>query len=46
MSIELDAPDQPFARPEWLGEEVTGDPQYFNSNLIRADLQTSNIGIG
>lgn len=31
--IELTAPDQPFARPDWLGEEVTGDPRYFNSNL-------------
>ena len=31
--IELTAPDQPFERPDWLGEEVTGDPRYFNANL-------------
>jgi adenylate cyclase len=44
IEIELDAPDQPFFRPEWLGEEVTGDLQYFNSNFIRADLQASDRG--
>lgn len=31
--IELDAEDQPFTRPPWLGLEVTGDPRYYNSNL-------------
>jgi adenylate cyclase len=32
--IELDSEDEAFARPDWLGEEVSGDPRYFNSNLI------------
>lgn len=32
--IELDSPDQPFERPAWLGEEVTGDPRYYNSYLL------------
>jgi len=31
--IELKSEDQPFSRPDWLGEEVTGDPRYYNSNL-------------
>lgn len=31
--IELTDPAQPFARPDWLGEEVTGDPRYYNANL-------------
>jgi CYTH domain-containing protein len=31
--IELQSEDQVFARPEWLGEEVTHDPRYFNSSL-------------
>lgn len=31
--IELPAEDTPFARPAWLGEEVTGRPEYYNSNL-------------
>jgi adenylate cyclase len=31
--VELIAEDQPFARPDWLGAEVTHDARYFNSNL-------------
>ena len=31
--IELPAEDAPFARPPWLGAEVTHDPRYFNSAL-------------
>ena len=33
--VELDCEDEPFARPEWLGEEVTGQARYFNSMLAR-----------
>lgn len=33
--IELSAPDEPFFRPAWLGEEVTGDRRYYNSSLIK-----------
>jgi len=32
--VELDTEDQKFAKPEWVGDEVTGDSKYFNSNLI------------
>ncbi len=32
--IELRAEDEAFEQPEWLGEEVSDDPRYFNSNLI------------
>lgn len=31
--IELQSEDQAFARPAWLGEEVTGDARYVNANL-------------
>lgn len=31
--IELPSADTPFARPEWLGAEVTGDARYYNANL-------------
>jgi adenylate cyclase len=31
--VELTSEDQVFDKPEWLGQEVTGDPHYFNSNL-------------
>jgi CYTH domain-containing protein len=32
--IELKSEDQAFEKPSWVGEEVTGDPRYFNSNLV------------
>ena len=32
--LELESEDQVFIKPEWIGEEVTKDPKYFNSNLI------------
>ena len=32
--IELESFGEPFEKPEWLGEEVTGRPEYYNSNLI------------
>ena len=31
--IELSSEDDTFDKPEWLGEEVTGDPRYYNSSL-------------
>lgn len=31
--IELQSEDQQFAKPDWLGAEVTHDARYFNSNL-------------
>lgn len=31
--IELDDENEPFDRPSWLGEEVTGDKRYYNSSL-------------
>jgi adenylate cyclase len=33
--IELESEHQEFSRPEWIGEEVTQDPRYFNANLLR-----------
>lgn len=31
--IELDHEDDPFEKPEWLGDEVTGQIKYYNSQL-------------
>ena len=33
--VELESEDQRFEKPAWIGEEVTGDPKYFNSSLIQ-----------
>ena len=31
--VELSDENEEFSRPEWLGEEVTGDKKYYNSML-------------
>ena len=31
--LELDAEDQAFDRPPWVGEEVSGDARYLNTSL-------------
>lgn len=33
--VELSSEDEPFVKPKWLGEEVTGDRRYYNSMLIK-----------
>jgi len=33
--LELREEDEPYEKPDWLGEEVTGNPRYYNSNLSR-----------
>ena len=31
--VELSAPDEPFEKPDFIGQEVTGDRRYYNSQL-------------
>jgi CYTH domain-containing protein len=33
--VELTDPQQQLTLPDWIGEEVSGDPRYFNSNLAK-----------
>ena len=40
--IELSSEDEPFDRPAWLGEEVTGDARYYNSALSRKPFKSWN----
>jgi adenylate cyclase len=42
--VELTHEDQPFAKPDWLGEEVTHDARYFNSNLATVPFQVWGVG--
>lgn len=37
--IELQHKDENFGTPEWLGEEVTGDIRYYNSQLSKKPYQ-------
>lgn len=38
--IELESQDEAFERPSWLGEEVTGDPRYYNGYLALHPYRT------
>lgn len=42
--IELSAEDSEFIKPEWLGEEVTGDKRYYNSYLSKIPYTQWNKG--
>lgn len=33
--VELSAENDQFEKPQWLGEEVTGDVRYYNSMLMK-----------
>lgn len=37
--IELDDADAEFSRPNWLGEEVSGDSRYYNVSLVKNPYQ-------
>lgn len=32
--VELQSESEAFEKPDWLGKEVSGDPRYYNANLI------------
>ncbi|WP_272519892.1 CYTH domain-containing protein [Providencia sp. PROV223] len=32
--VELSDENQSFKKPEWVGDEISSDPKYFNSNLV------------
>lgn len=38
--IELESENQVFAKPDWVGVEVTEDARYFNANLLRHPFTT------
>lgn len=38
--LELVSEDEPYRRPEWLGEEVTGDRRYYNAYLSKHPFTT------
>lgn len=38
--IELRHEDEAFARPAWLGDEVSSDPRYYNSSLATHPYNT------
>lgn len=38
--VELVSPDQLVQPPDWIGQEVSDDPRYYNSNLAKQPFQT------
>jgi len=38
--IELSSVEQGFDRPEWVGDEVSGDIRYYNSYLVKHPYRT------
>ncbi|NDV11816.1 CYTH domain-containing protein [Crenobacter caeni] len=38
--VELSSEDEAFDKPEWLGEEVTGETRYYNSMLMKQPFKT------
>lgn len=40
--VELASEGETFSRPQWLGEEVTGQAQYYNSMLMKNPYKNWN----
>lgn len=38
--VELASTDESFLLPPWAGQEVTGDPRYYNANLVKHPFTT------
>lgn len=38
--VELNSKDEYFEKPDWLGEEVTGDIKYYNSQISKKPYNT------
>ncbi len=38
--VELNFKDEEFSKPDWLGEEVTGQIKYYNSQLSKQPFNT------
>lgn len=40
--VELKSEDETFEKPDWLGEELTGKPEYYNAYLSNHPFTTWN----
>ena len=38
--VELETESETFEKPDWLGQEVTGEPKYYNSRLSKNPYKT------
>jgi adenylate cyclase len=44
--VELARADEPLQLPDWIGEEVSGDPRYYNASLARTPFSAWGRGGG
>ena len=44
--VELQSEDEPFEKPDFIGEEVTGDRRYYNAHLLKQPFKTWSGGSG
>lgn len=42
--VELQSEDEPFEKPDFIGQEVTGDRRYYNAHLVKNPFKTWNGG--
>jgi len=42
--VELDDVDRQFARPSWLGQEVSDKPRYYNAHLLQYPFSAWSAG--
>jgi CYTH domain-containing protein len=38
--VELHSEDEPFVKPDFIGQEVTCDRRYYNANLTKYPFKT------
>lgn len=38
--VELTSPDEPLDLPDWVTKEVSADPRYFNSNIVKSGIRS------
>ena len=43
--VELSSEDESYDIPEWLGEEVTGNKEYYNSYISKNPYNKQNINL-
>ena len=44
--IELAGENEPFDKPDWIGDEVTDDPRYYNAKLLKKPIQKLEMTAG
>lgn len=43
--VELDSEDEDIDIPNWIGEEVSNDPRYFNSSLVKNPFKSETFSV-